>query len=486
MAHAPLAERLGEAATGGPFGLKGMGWAMFEFARNPYYNLVVIYIFAPYFASAVVGDPVQGQALVARTILIAGLVMAVLAPVLGYLVDRGGVRKPPIFAVLAVMALGAFCLWWIRPGVPGSVTMGMALMASGYVCYSISELFHNSMLPDAGEPKALPYISGLALSLGNLASVGLLIAMLALFIMPGTEGTPLAGAAPLFGLDQAAFEHLRITGPIVALWLVVFIVPFFLFMPDIKDRSRSWRAAVQRLRGRDHGAAPAAGVLQHLTTLFREHPNVMRYLVGRMIYADGMAALLTIGAVYVAGFLAWTEQEVLIYGILASVFAILGGFVGGVLDRTLGPKRALILEISVMLALLTIQLSVTKDAIFFGLVPAGRDVWDGPIFTSLADVFYVAMIVPIAITVVACITSSRYMLVHIAPPQKIGEFFGFYAMAGSVTVWLGPGLVDLMTSLSGDQRIGMTGIGLLFAVGLAIIWSVEADRTPTYARDQAA
>ncbi|NQY15475.1 MAG: MFS transporter, partial [Henriciella sp.] len=158
--------------------------------------------------------------------------------------------------------------------------------------------------------------------------------------------------------------------------------------------------------------------------------------------------------------------------------------VGGWLDGWLGPKRALIAELSAILVILTIQLSITPDALFFGLVPASAEVWTGfgtGLFTSLADVVYFLMIVPAAISIVACISSSRYMLVHISPPERIGEFFGFYAMAGSVTVWLGPLVVGIMTAAFDDQRIGFSGIGLLFVFGLlGVAFFVKADKTPEH------
>ena len=113
------------------------------------------------------------------------------------------------------------------------------------------------------------------------------------------------------------------------------------------------------------------------------------------------------------------------YGIIASIFAVSGGFVGGFLDQRLGPKRALTVEIIVIMTLLVLQLSITQDSLFFGMIPVEGVLHEGRIFNSLSDVTYLALTIPNAIMIVACITSSRYMLVHIAPPEKIGEFFGF-------------------------------------------------------------
>ena len=126
-----------------------------------------------------------------------------------------------------------------------------------------------------------------------------------------------------------------------------------------------------------------------LAKSFVSSPNIMKYLLARMIYADGVAVLLTLGGVYVAGVLGWSLTEVMVYGIVGSLIGALGGVVGGALDGWLGPKRALIVELSAILIVLFLQVSITQEALLFGLIPAGFDVWTGfgsGLFTSLSDI----------------------------------------------------------------------------------------------------
>ncbi|MEM7663742.1 MAG: MFS transporter [Pseudomonadota bacterium] len=471
-----------EEVTGGPLGKKGLGWAIFEFARNPYYNAVVIAAFATYFARDVVGDPVRGQALVARTILIAGLICAVAMPVLGAMIDIGGRRKPVAFLSLGVLGGTSALLWFVEPDVPGAVAIGMGLMTLGYVSYTVAELIHNSMLNMSGRPDALPYISGLGLALGNFAGTFVLLLLLFLFALPGDPSGPVPDGQPLLGLDRATFEHHRITGPLVALWLAVFIIPFFVFMSDVRPGpKRNWGYAYQTIFGQGGSAfSRLRDSINHMREMFKTHPNVMRYLVGRMIYADGIAALLTIGIVFVSGLLGWSAIEVLAASVLGTLAAVCGAVTAGFFDRRLGPKKSLIFELSCLIVILFFQLSISGDAILFGLVSAPEPILSGSLFTSLSDLAYISLLVPSSFLLGACISSSRYMLVHIAPPAQIGQFYGFYAMSGSVTVWLGPGLVDLMTTVSGSQRIGVSGLGFLFIIGLIIILGVKADKTPEH------
>ncbi|MEM9667916.1 MAG: MFS transporter [Pseudomonadota bacterium] len=463
-------------ATGGAFGKKAIGWGIFEFARNPYYNVVVISIFAPFFADRIVGDGARGQSIVSFTIAAAGVVMAFCAPVLGSMVDRGGYLKPPLMLAVGGLALTTACLWFVVPGAPGAIALGVFLMATGYIIYSILELLHNAMLPMSGRPSSLPVISGIGLAMGNFAGLCL---VLAFTIVLASEAGPLVNIAT----DEA--QNMRIIGPIVALWFVVFVIPFFRLMPDItKTPDRSWRKAARALLSGDDESAERVNLFvksyRYVAELFRLNPNVMRFLVGRMIYADGIGALLTLGSVYVVGFLGWSAQQIGIYNVVGGLCAVAGSLMAGIMDQRFGPKRSLIFELSVLITVLAFQLSITKDSLLFGLIPSAHIVWEGGLYPTLTDLVYFLLILPAGLMLGACISSSRYMLLHIAPPKEIGRFFGFYAMAGSVTIWVAPLAVGLITTLTGDQRIGMSGLGLLFVVGLWIILGVKADRTPEH------
>lgn len=461
-ALAETAQNAPSEATGGALGSKGIGWAIFEWARNPYYNVVVIYAFTPYFTASVIGDPDLGQTLIGVTIALAGIIMAIVSPVLGSIVDKGGAKKPVVALSLGAIIVCSLLLGFITPDLPAAVPIGMALLLTAYCAYTVSELMHNAMLPGAGRTKSLPMISGLGLSLGNAAGV---ISLLVIYYVSQN---------PPAGLSEADVG--RLSAPTVGVWLLLFIPFFFWLMPDVYQKGQTWAKAFSDFRS----PANRTNVSEWIKERFQEHPNVMRYLIGRMIYADGIAALLTIGGVYVGGVLGWDTGQLAIYGIIASVFAVLGGFLGGFLDRVLGPKHALILELSMAILIGIFQISITKDALLFGMIPAGHEVLSEGPFRTLADVAYVAAVIPAAIFLVAAISSSRYMLLHISPPEKIGEFFGFYAMSGSVTVWLGPGSVALVTWLSGDQRIGFTPVIVLLTLGLLILMTVKADKTPEH------
>jgi|TARA_B110000977_G_scaffold180416_1_gene240019 UMF1 family MFS transporter len=471
--------------TGGAKGKTGFAWAFFEWARNPYYVLIVIYIFAPYFAKEIIGADVRasgildglspeeaqqtlnakGQSAIAAVTKGAGLVAAFTAPFLGAALDRGGLRKPLLAIFLSIITCMSWMLWYAIPGESGlsTTTLTIVLMVA-YVCYTYSEVTHNSMLTVAGAQKSLPAISGLGLGLGNLAAALLMLSLVLMFTLPAMNQWPFP--EPLFGLDASKFEVQRLAGPLCAIFLAVFSIPFFLFAADGGTKGASWINAF-----RDG----AKGVFKTIREA-AHYMEMMKYLLARMLYADAMAAFLALGAVYVSLFLGWGILEMTVYAIFGSIWAFGGGLFGGWLDTKLGPKIALIIEIVVMVASLVLQLSITRETLFFGLVDNVL-IWDGIIFQSLSDLVYLGSISIVAVTATASISSSRSMLVHLAPPGRSGEFFGLYAIAGTVTVWIGPMLVEFFTDTFNSQRIGMASIAMLFVIGVAVLTTVKMEKS---------
>lgn len=466
---------------GGALDRPGFAWAVFEWARNPYYILIVIYVFAPYFARDIIGadllasgalddlDPetalatanAQGQATIASVTKWAGMIAALTAPFLGAALDRGGRLKPVLAVALTTIAVSSSLLWFAMPGGQGlPIPAIMALLVIAYVAFTYSEVTHNAMLSVSGRPDRLSMISGLGLGLGNLAATLIFVGLVVLFVLPALTGWPFA--APLFGVDIDEFEHMRLAGPICGVWLALFSIYFFRHAKDPGVPGASWRRAL--LDG-------ARSVLRTLREAAK-YRELMKFLVARMFYADAMAALLALGAVYVALFLGWGFLEMLCYAIFASACAFCGGLLGGWLDTRIGVKRALVVEIAAMMLALSAQLSITRDSLGFGLIE-NYTVWDGLAFQTLSDVVYLSLISVVAVAATASLSSSRSMLVTLAPPGRSGEFFGLYAIAGTITVWMGPLLVQYFTLWFTDQRIGMASISILFLIGLTMLLFVR-------------
>lgn len=458
----------------------GFSWALFEFARNPYFMLIVTYVFPPYFAQFVVGDPVNGQATVAEATKWAGVIGALTAPLLGAMMDRGGSRKPVMLIFLSMLVVSGLSLWWALPGsfdaagnfTPPAAGWGVAgtmmFLVLGFVGYTYSELMHNGMLRTAGRPESLSQISGGGIGLGQLASALCLAAVVVVALTAGHLGS----AEGDYALQRGA-------GPFMAVWLVVFVIPFFLYTPDGAPPDGKWSTAAREVfttAGKFDPVGKVVGLVAYIRGLFKAFPEAMKYLLACLIFKDGIIALLAIGGVYSTGVLGWGVAEGGLYGIWASIFGAVGGlWLAPTLDRALGPRKAIMVQLAALCVVVVIALGTTQEGILYGLVPAGGPLHGLGLFDTLPDVFYMLVTAFIAALAAANIAASRYMIITLAPRERLSEFFGLFALSSTATVWLGPMLIEWATRTFNDQRIGFSPILLLLAVGLGLMFLLKPE-----------
>ncbi|PHY18340.1 MFS transporter [Caulobacter sp. BP25] len=442
-----------------------LSWILHQGSRDPYVILVTIYVFAPYFSRVLVGDPVKGQAVVADISTVYGLLTALTAPLLGASIERYGPRKPFMAMVLAIMLPILLALWFATPGGLSVGLVGAALIVLG-VAYNLGDVLNNSLLSRAAEPGQEPVLSGLGYALANGLSVSLLIFVMWAFVLPGQVSWSFVPATPLFGLSQADNEPSRLAGPLSAAVMLLGAIPFFLWT---RDAART---------GVSIGASLKEGVRLILDTFanLKGHAEVAKFLGARMFYCDGMTAMIIFGGLFAAGLMGWGALEMLAYGIALSVFGVLGGLIAPVLDRTLGPRRAVQAEIAGCILMLLGLIGTSREKILY-LWPwpasAHPPVWGGPLFQTLPELVYLGCSLMIAVFVTAQYASSRTLLVRLAPPDRMAAFFGLFSLSGTATVWLGSLLVAFATKLAGAQVAGFIPIAALMLVGLIGLSTVK-------------
>jgi UMF1 family MFS transporter len=452
------------AQPGAPLSLGAACWSLFEGARNPYVILITIYIFMPYLAATVIGDPVKGQEEISRWSQYSGWAVMLTAPVLGASIDNLGRRKLWLALVVALMVPLTAALWFTRADHTGlSVTQTLAITTVIGVLFAWSEVLHNSLLVRAAGLPAAHKASGLALALGNafaLAALGFTAWAFALPGLPATASWPGLPHAPLFGLDRARHEPERVVALLSAGVFALGALPFFLVTPDAP------RTGVPVLTALARGARD----LWSMVRTVRAHGNAAVFLASRMFFVDGMTAILIYAGVYAAGVMKWNPLEMLFFGILLSVLAVFGGFVGRWLDEHLGPKTALRIEIGLSLLGMIALLGMTPTRILY-LWPwdsaAHAPMWGGPFFRTLPDWVFLLIGFSNAVFITAHYASSRTLLTRLTPAAKTGAFFGVYALSGTATSWLGPLLVNTGTHVFHTQQGGFATVTLLLALGFA-------------------
>lgn len=452
----------GEAASGaGQF-----SWAMFDWANQPYFTVVTTVIFAPYFVQVFIGDAVRGQSLYSFSVAIAGLGIAFLAPIFGAISDVAGRRKPWIAALSVVFVLGSFLLWGAVPGAgavsAGSVMLGLVLAS---MAMETAVVFNHSMLPGVAPEARMGRLSGFAWGLGYFGGIVALLVMMWFLVYPGVVDLPGVPAAPLFGLDQSAGEAERLTGPLSAVWYLIFVIPLFVFTPDGARSDVPLNDAVRQ------------GMRSLIDTVrqVRSYSNVLRFLIARMIYNDGLGAIFAFGGIYASTVFGWGSLELGISGLIMLVFAGAGAMAGGVLDDRLGSKRTITGSLALLIFGAVGLASVGPSHIFFFIETAPVDLSAG-LFVSAPERMYLSFAVILGLGVGPAQSASRTMMARLAPKEMMTEFFGLYALSGKATAFIAPMLIGIATVVSGNARVSMLVIIVMLVAGLALLRPVKEER----------
>ncbi|MDC7744205.1 MFS transporter [Rhizobium binxianense] len=431
------------------------GWMFFDWAAQPFFTVVTTFIFGPYFVSRLTDDPVSAQATWSNMATISSVIIALLSPVLGSIADQSGARKPWIgfFAIIKIASL--FGLWFAAPGSPVLYPVIFMILASISAEFSI--VFNDSMMPRLVAKHEVGKLSNTAWGLGYLGGIIVLIAVVTLLAASPETGKTILGLDPLFGLDPKTGQDARITGPISAVWYLIFILPMFFFTPDVG-------------RGLPFTTAVRSGLRELKNTLaeLKERRGILRFLIARMIYQDGVNGLLILGGVFAAGMFGWATIEIGIYGIILNVVAIFGCLIAGRIDKGVGSKVTVVISLTMLLVATIGIISTGPGYTLFGLIPLPT-ADSGGLFGTAAEKAYILYGLLIGFAFGPVQASSRSYLARSVSPEEAGRYFGIYALSGRATSFMATLLFSLMTYISGSPRLGMATLILFLASGLVLL-----------------
>lgn len=428
-------------------------WALFDWANQPYFTVITTFIFAPYFTSFVVGDPVQGQAYWGYTQAFAGILIALLSPLFGSIADAGGPRKPWIAVFAVICAIASISLWWALPNQANGLYWIMAVIVIGTIAIEFSLVFNNAMLPSLTTRKNMGKLSGFGWGLGYIGGLIALFIVLLGFSLP---------EEPLFGIDKITHEQDRLTGPMSGIWFLVFILPMMFFTPDAKSKGLGKSEAIRV------GIRSLVGTLKSLG----QHKNIVYFLIARMFYNDGILALIGFSGIYAAGLFGWDTTALGIFGILINVFAIMGSFIGGWLDDHLGSKPTIVISVLGLSFASVGVLSISDGEVLFGL-PAAMPTADSGLFESSAELVFLGFGFIMGFFFGPAQAASRTLIARLSPPENVAEFFGLFAFSGKATAFIAPLSIAIVTDLSGQQRPAMVVIFVLLMIGAALMSFVK-------------
>ena len=437
-----------------------ISWIFFDWAAQPYFTLITTFVFAPYFATHVAKDPASGQALWGFATAAAGLMIALMSPVLGAIADASGRRKPWIAAFGALLVIGSCLMWFGKPGDPSVIPPLLLAYGIATIGVEFATVFNNAMMPSLVPPNQIGRLSGTGWATGYVGGIISLIIVLGFLAANPDTGRTLFGFVPLFGLDPVTHQGDRITGPLTGIWFIIFVLPMFLLTPDYPAK-RPVRDALRE------------GLIELRQTLgeLPRRKSMAAFLLANMIYTDGLVSLFAFGGIYAAGTFGWNTIQIGTFGILLAIAGTFGAWLGGKLDDSLGPKRVIAGSLVILLFAIVAILLVDKGSIFF--VKVAPPTPGGALFSGAAERAYLVLGCLIGMAGGPLQAASRTLLIRMAPKDRIAQYFGLFALTGKVTSFVGPLLIGMITAITASQKAGMAMLVVFFVTGLALLARVR-------------
>ncbi|KPD13333.1 MFS transporter [Phaeobacter sp. 11ANDIMAR09] len=439
------------------------GWWFFDWASQPYHTLLVTFVFGPFFAAVAanhyLGEGLEPEAAKAQAqtmwsigMTATGLMIGFGAPFIGALADISGRKRPWLIGFSLMYILGAWGIWYSDPA--GSNLWWMLVtFGFGFIGAEFALIFANSQLPSLGSKDDVGAISGSGFAFGYLGGVIALFIMLLLFVEQGT-GKTLIGLDPILGLEAATREGTRAVGPFTALWFLVFMVPYFLWVKD--DAGTGTRGTLGQ----------AVTLVVTSIKALRHRFSLASYLGSSMLYRDALNGLYGFGGVYASLVLDWEITQIGIFGIISAIAAAAFSWVGGMADKRFGPKPVIVAAILVLTLVCITVVNMSREALF-GMPLAAESTLPDAIF------FGCGMLIGGFGGILQA--ASRSLMVRHTDPAKATESFGLYGLSGRATAFLAPGLIGLATTVTGSARLGISPVIFLFILGLIVLRWVKAE-----------
>ena len=424
-------------------------WYMYDFGNSAYAAVILLAVYSAYFKNAVVGGA-EGSRLWGFSLGAAMLVVAIISPVLGTIADFTATKKRILFVFTAISWVFTALLFFVEKG---DIFTGMLFFILAEIGYRGGQVFYNALLTDIATPDEMGRVSGNGWAIGSVGGIICLLFILPVIVL--TKSNPLA---------------VRGSFVFTALFFLVSTLPLFM---RLKERHRG-----RSLPPGENYLSLAFKRLKHTFSTVRDFGEFIKFIVSFLIYNDGILMALDFAAIIGAVLFGMTQTQLIIFMIIVQVTSAIGAYVFGIWGEKIGFKNALIYSILLMI---------------------GAVIW--MMFnTTLTGYFIIGALAGFALTGVQSL--SRTITGLFAPENKATEFFGFFAVAGRSSSFIGPTIygiiafrtaiffenrgMDVLLAEQTGQRAGIFSIAIFLIIGLLVLVSVNEKRARKVAIEHAA
>ncbi|MGX5716738.1 MFS transporter [Arthrobacter sp. MAHUQ-56] len=427
-----------------------LAWASWDWGSAAFNAVMTTFVFTVYLTSSAFGGEDSASAALGAALAVAGVAIALLAPVTGQRSDAGGRRKLWLGVNSAAVAVLTGLCFFVFPR-PEFLLLGVSLIALGNVFFEFAGVNYNAMLAQVSTPANIGKVSGLGWGAGYLGGIVALLAVLQLFVQPAFQW---------FGASTQDSLNIRLVAVFSALWFLVFALPVLFAVPELPRTPQARRL----------GFLASYGLLfRRIKAIYATSPHTIYFLLASAVFRDGLAAVFTFGGIIAAGTFGFTLSQVIFFAIFGNVVAAIGAVIGGFLDDKVGPKAVIAGSLVGLLIAGTAILLLGNGTYAF----LGMD-WAGSTTFWVFGLFLCLFVGPAQ-------SSSRAYLARLAPHGESGELFGLYATTGRAVSFLAPALFTLCITLAtplvpaGEaQRWGILGIMVVLLAGLLVLLPVRS------------
>ena len=404
---------------------KILNFALYDFANSAFTTIIITFIFSTYFAKQIAPNPVLGQSYWGWAIGTTGILVAIIGPILGSYADKKNFTEffIKLFTIICISL--TTLLWFSKPS-EKYLLFTLIIVALANFFYELSLIFYNSILKRISKTSDLGKSSGFSFALGYIGGILILIICIKIFI--DNDVLP-------FGLSKENSENIRATSIVVAVWDLIFSIPFlFSLKKKINNKIELSSDNIKKIKDLiwNNGLN-----------------NLGKFLIARMLYADGLNAIIVMGGIFAVGVFNLEIKDLLILSILMNVTAFIGAIVGGYANDKFSSKSVIIFSLLGLIISSSIILFV-KSQLFFLIFAAINGFFIGPIQSA-----------------------SRVFITKSIDENNQASGFGLFALSGKLTSFIGPLLVSTITYISSSQRIGFSSAIILLLIGLLILLKVK-------------
>jgi len=404
---------------------KIFNFALYDFANSAFTTIIITFIFSTYFAKQIAPNPVLGQSYWGWTIGITGVVIALIGPLLGTIADKKNYTEFFI-KIFTIICISLTCLLWFSKPSEKYLIYTLFIVGLANIFYELSLIFYNSTLKKISESNNLGKSSGFSFALGYIGGIIVLIICITIFI--DNDSLP-------FGLSKENSENVRATSILVAFWYLIFSMPFLFNLKKTNKNEIEKKI--------------------NYTKNFKELiwdkglNNIGKFLLARMLYADGLNAIIIMGGIFAVGVFSLEIKDLLVLSVLMNITAFIGAIVGGYANDRFSSKSVIIFSLIGLILSSSIILFLKSKVIF--------------LFFASINGFFIG---PVQ-------SASRVFMTKSIDENNQASGFGLFALSGKLTSFIGPLLVSTITYISNSQKIGFSSAIALLLIGLLVLLKVK-------------